>query len=89
MIEIGTAIFNYKEVHLHELSLNSISELVKVFSGKTVQERKKTVGLHPQRADVILAGALIIEVILKNLSLSSCLISVRDLLFGVLIKGSG
>lgn len=85
MMDIGSAVFNYEEVHLYELSLNSISGMVKTLSAKTVQERKEMVGLHPQRADVILAGALIIESILKHLSLSSCRISVRDLLFGALI----
>lgn len=87
MIDISTAVFNYEEVHLHELSLNTVSELVKIFSMKSVHDRKVMAGLHPQRADVILAGALIIEVILKHLCLSSCLISVRDLLFGMLVNG--
>jgi exopolyphosphatase/guanosine-5'-triphosphate,3'-diphosphate pyrophosphatase len=86
MVDIGNTAFNYEEVHLHELSLNSTSEMVEIFSEKTVQERTGIRGLHPQRADIILAGTLIVEAILKHLGFSSFIISVRDLLFGILIK---
>ncbi|MBN1634149.1 MAG: Ppx/GppA family phosphatase [Ignavibacteria bacterium] len=48
------------------ISVNELTNLIAQFSSKTIEERKKIAGLEPKRADVILAGALIIKCIMKN-----------------------
>lgn len=85
MIDSGTVLFDENIVHHYLLSHSSTVKIIKKLSSMSGEERKHVVGLHPNRADVILAGALITEVILRLFGFSSCQISVRDLLFGLLV----
>ncbi|HDI51379.1 hypothetical protein DRQ15_06375 [candidate division KSB1 bacterium] len=61
--------------------LNQISEIKK----RTLIERLRLPALEPNRADVILAGALILHQILKTWNKKSLLVSDRGLRFGVII----
>ncbi len=58
---------------------------VKLYAGATVEERKGIVGLLPARADVILAGVVIVSTIMGKLGADSILVSDRGLRHGVLI----
>lgn len=67
-----------------KLSLNEIEELIELFSSKTLEERKKIVGLQPKRADVIIAGASIVKSVMSALSVRELTISDRGLRHGLL-----
>lgn len=54
-----------------------------------LEERKRIVGLQPKRADVILAGVLIVREILDYLQLSEITVSDADILSGIIYKGIG
>ncbi len=56
----------------------------KVVSAKTFKEREQLQGIDPKRADIILAGALILESAIKNLNIQKILISSYSLREGVL-----
>ncbi len=71
--------------HLQTIKLIKLENLIHSLSVKSVRERKAIAGLHPDRADVILTGALIFGSILKHFHLTESIISLRDLLFGVLL----
>jgi exopolyphosphatase/guanosine-5'-triphosphate,3'-diphosphate pyrophosphatase len=49
----------------------------------TTNERKKMKGMHPKRADVIVAGALILEEILFRLGYPAVVVSEKDILDGI------
>ena len=53
------------------------------YSKKTVEERRRTVGLQPKRADVILAGCCILKAILKLLGAGEVTISDRGIRHGL------
>ena len=65
------------------LTLADIEEQIEAYSSRTVEERKEIVGLQPKRADVILAGACILKVIVNRLGVNALTISDRGLRHGM------
>ncbi|MGN0850297.1 MAG: hypothetical protein ACI4M4_01620 [Candidatus Ornithospirochaeta sp.] len=65
------------------LSRADVEEQIKEYSSRTIEERKTLAGLQPKRADVILAGACILSVILNRLGAESLTISDRGLRHGL------
>ncbi|NIA31122.1 MAG: hypothetical protein GWP06_14575, partial [Actinobacteria bacterium] len=53
-----------QKVHHGELSRLHLLQIISELEKKTIRERQKIVGLHPERADVILAGAVIVHCIM-------------------------
>lgn len=68
-----------------ELSLADISEIVKNLQVTTLAERKRLPGLQPERADVILAGALILQEAMRRFGQIRVLVSDRGLRFGLVV----
>lgn len=77
------------DVHALKLSLKSIEELIGKLAQMNLNERKSLIGLEPERADIILGGALIIEQIISILDLQEVIISVRGLRHAVLFEMLG
>ncbi|MBN1351166.1 Ppx/GppA family phosphatase [candidate division KSB1 bacterium] len=75
----------FEQIHLMEITRNKLIQMVADFRSRTIEQRRKIVGLNPKRADVILAGAAILAESLEMLNLSAITVSLRDLLFGVLL----
>ncbi len=48
-----------------KLTKGDINNMVKCFANITLEERKQIQGLHPKRADIILAGTLIVKAIME------------------------
>ena len=70
-------------VHGFVLTLGRVQDEIEMFMGMTVAERRKIPGLEPERAGVILGGALIAEHVLKHYRQSQLHTSVRGLRHGV------
>ncbi|HJO55861.1 MAG TPA: hypothetical protein QF423_04250, partial [Candidatus Scalindua sp.] len=60
-------------------------QMVNDLKRMTVRERCDQVGIDPKRADVLLAGAMILWWTMEKLDFSNCRISSRGLRYGVLI----
>jgi exopolyphosphatase/guanosine-5'-triphosphate,3'-diphosphate pyrophosphatase len=73
-------------VHLSCLTGPQLADLVGWLSGLTLAKRREVVGLHPDRAAVIVAGALIIESALALSGLDSTVVSEHDILYGILLE---
>ena len=73
------------KAHHYRLSYARLQHILNELSEKSLEERISIVGLQPQRADVILAGALIFFQLLNFFSCESMLISLRDLMYGVFL----
>jgi len=67
------------------LELAEIDRQIKLYQAKTIAERKEIVGLQPKRADVILAGVIIVSVIMKKTGVESFTVSDRGLRHGVIV----
>lgn len=68
------------------LTRGDVHRLVEELKWRTHSERRQMPAMEPQRADVILAGALILWRTLERLGFEACRISTRGLRFGVLQK---
>jgi exopolyphosphatase / guanosine-5'-triphosphate,3'-diphosphate pyrophosphatase len=67
-----------------QMTLNEVNAQIAMYQEKTIEARKKIPGLQPKRADVILAGAGIIETIMEIFEINSFTISDRGLRHGIL-----
>jgi len=78
--------YDSERVHLSCLTGPQLADLVGWLSGMTLAERREVTGLHPDRAPVIVAGALIIESALALSGLDSTVVSEHDILYGILLE---
>jgi len=69
-----------------KISLKEINKQIKLFSNFTLKEREKIIGLQPKRADIILAGALIVETILEIFNIDQLIVSDRGLRQGFFVN---
>jgi exopolyphosphatase/guanosine-5'-triphosphate,3'-diphosphate pyrophosphatase len=67
-----------------KLELTEVNEQIEMYRSRTLEERAKIVGLQPKRADVILAGTCILQVIMEKLNVGSLTISDRGLRHGLM-----
>ncbi len=78
-------------VHGHVMTRAQLAEVVERLAAMPLAERKKTRGLEPKRADVIVAGGMIALAVLDRLGAKSMIVSDRGVRWGLaesLVKGS-
>ncbi|MGL4606059.1 MAG: Ppx/GppA phosphatase family protein [Eubacteriaceae bacterium] len=64
-IKQGLKIYNSEKVHGSEVTRKELEKIIDALGRKKLKERQKIVGLEAKRADIILAGAIILLNILK------------------------
>ena len=79
-------IYDSSKVHMATLTLDELKENLSLFLSKNFEERKKIVGLEEKRADVIIAGTLILLIILEELNQDKIIISESDNLSGAITR---
>lgn len=72
-------------VHLSTLSMEQLEKNLSLFLSKSLEERQKIIGLEAKRANVIIAGTIILQTILSYLERDSMTISEYDNLMGAMI----
>lgn len=82
---LGLNRFDPEKVHMTNLSLKKIDELIEKFLPMTNDERIGVGGMDRGRADVILGGAVILREFLALSELSSMKVSVRGLRYGLVL----
>jgi exopolyphosphatase/guanosine-5'-triphosphate,3'-diphosphate pyrophosphatase len=86
-IDIGR--YDRARVHRHRLPLETIDSLAARLAAMTVAERRRVRGLDPERALVIVAGALIVAEAVRAAGAGEAMISETDLLDGVALAAAG
>ena len=81
------AVYDPAKVHGSRLSRGEVSRLRGMLAGMTVSERRSVTGMDPERADVIVAGSLILERIIDLSGLGETLVSEHDILYGLVLEG--
>jgi exopolyphosphatase/guanosine-5'-triphosphate,3'-diphosphate pyrophosphatase len=71
------------------LELAEVDRQIELYAGRTADERRTIVGLQPKRAEVILAGACIVQTVMTKLGKESLTVSDRGLRHGVLAERFG
>lgn len=72
-------------VHLSTISIEQLEKNLTLFLSKSLEERQKIIGLEAKRANVIIAGTIILQTILNYLQKDSMTISEYDNLMGAMI----
>ncbi|HTL12204.1 MAG TPA: Ppx/GppA family phosphatase [Bdellovibrionota bacterium] len=85
---LGQARFDAAAIDQVTLSRGDCHRLVEELKWRKVSERAAMPGIDARRADVILAGALILWRSLERLGFESCRVSTRGLRYGVLLTDS-
>lgn len=81
--------YDAARIHGTELELETIRELTRRLNRATLDERKKLPGLSPRRADVIVAGALLVERFVTWARKSDIVVSDRGVRWGLAEEMSG
>lgn len=75
--------YDRTRVHLSRLDVAAVRATIEALVAMTVAERKALGYMHPGRADVIAAGALILERILERTNIATVTVSESDILDGI------
>lgn len=81
--------YDGNRVHGHRLSRETIAALCDRLAQMPLFDRRRTPGLDPRRADVIFAGATLLERILVRAQASECIVSDRGIRWGVIYEAVG
>lgn len=82
-IDLGLEVYDRDLVHGHVLTRKTIDGIFDMISAMSVVERMNLPGMEPGRADVIVAGALIVARLIRHVGLSEITVSEYDIMDGV------
>lgn len=82
-VEAGVVPYDGERVHGGWLLASEVTRQVDLYSRLPVSERQRIPGLDPRRAEVILAGALLLERLMSWLSVGSIRVSDRGVRWGL------
>ena len=78
--------YDRETVHGHRLTRQTVASQVDRLAAMPLAERMEVAGLHPDRAPVIVAGAIIVRETLARLGLDGLTVSERDILHGIALE---
>lgn len=81
------AVYDPEKVHGSHLSRDAVSALLQSLAAMDLASRRAVVGMDPARADVIVAGALILREIIDRSGLGGTTVSEHDILYGLVLAG--
>jgi exopolyphosphatase / guanosine-5'-triphosphate,3'-diphosphate pyrophosphatase len=81
------AVYDPALVHGSVLTLADLADLETRLGAMTWAERRHVVGLDPERADVIVAGTVILATVLDLARLDEVTVSEHDILYGIVLEG--
>jgi len=84
-IDLALDPYDPERVHGYRIGGASLLGMLEHLSVLTLEERRRVVGLEPERAGVIVAGALILQAAMAYAGLSSTLVSEHDILYGMVL----
>jgi exopolyphosphatase/guanosine-5'-triphosphate,3'-diphosphate pyrophosphatase len=76
--------YSHGDVHGSALTLDEVRRQREMFQAATVEDRKSIVGMDPKRADVIFAGACLIERIMNFFHADRVIVSDQGVRYGLL-----
>jgi exopolyphosphatase / guanosine-5'-triphosphate,3'-diphosphate pyrophosphatase len=76
--------YSHSEVHGSKLTIQEVRRQIQILQEKTLAERKRLSGLEPKRADVIFAGACLVERIMNLYHANGVIVSDQGVRYGLL-----
>jgi len=80
---LGLPTYDRDKIHLAQLAVDDVHATVDALVAMTVEQRRALGYMHPGRADVIGAGALILDRILRRATVPELTVSESDILGGI------
>jgi len=88
-VKLGLETYDPDAVQGTELDAAEIDRQIELYASRDADGRRVIVGLQPKRAEVILAGALVVRTVLTKLERDSLTVSDRGLRHGLLLERFG
>lgn len=86
LADIASYMFNHRRRNPDDvMNTRQLKRVVKALCSATLEERRKLPGINPERADIIIGGAAILETLLQDIGLEEIRISERGLQDGLLV----
>ena len=85
----GVPCEEYAQVHGSALTASDIRRMIERLASLKIEQRRSMAGLDPERADIILTGAIILGAVLRVMEKQEMVVSVRGLRHGVLYEMLG
>ncbi|MCL2449400.1 MAG: Ppx/GppA family phosphatase [Polyangiaceae bacterium] len=82
-VALGIAPYDGSRIHGARVGFDQLRAVVTRLAGMTLAERRQVPGMEPKRADVVVAGGLVVLAILEHWSASSLLVSDRGVRWGL------
>ncbi len=78
--------YDSKLVHKVIVTKEDLVNNLKIYKDKSIEERKKIIGLHPKRAEFIIGGTYILEFLMELFNKDEFTVSENDILDGIMIE---
>ena len=85
LAEVARKAIHQSQAPATSLSYRDLVKVIDLLCSLPLEQRKKIPGINPERADIIIAGAVILETFMKELSLDTIAVSGRGLQDGLLV----
>lgn len=82
-MDLGITDLSSDMIHGHVLHIDDIRKMTHTLIHSTLDEILNIQGVHPQRADILPAGALILQELLQHFRAKECIVSKKGLRYGV------
>ena len=77
--------YDSARVHGYRITGPALVDTLERLASLKLEERRRVAGLEPERAGVIVGGALILQTVMALAGLSSTLVSEQDILYGMVL----
>ena len=84
-IDIGLEPYVSERVHGYRMTGATLLDVLERISEMTLEQRRHIAGLEPDRAEVIIGGAIVLQSVMAYAGLSSTLVSEHDILYGMML----
>ena len=87
-LDLGLVEYDAERVHGHVLSREAVEEQLERLAALPLEQRRRVPGLEPERAPVIVAGAVIVREVLAHYGLVRLEASEHDILHGAALAAA-
>jgi exopolyphosphatase/guanosine-5'-triphosphate,3'-diphosphate pyrophosphatase len=87
-LDLGLVEYNRERVHGHRLGDAAVRAQLERLAALPLAERRRVPGLEPERAPVIVAGAVILREVMRHFNLAAIEASERDILYGIALEAA-
>jgi exopolyphosphatase / guanosine-5'-triphosphate,3'-diphosphate pyrophosphatase len=87
-LDLGLVEYDSERVHGHHLTADAVQTQLERLAALSLEERRRVPGLEPERAPVIVAGAVITREVMARYRLDALKVSERDILYGAALEAA-